>query len=266
MTRGLSSHKRSLFVPCGENRGFSLVELLIVMLMSGVVMGAIYNIYSSQQKAYSSQELVAETQQNFRAAITVMGREIRLAGHRDPSTVADVPSTSTDCLVAPGVCIGSGASQLVFTYFDTTATDNAVDYDGDGVLHGVQGPSELVKVTYDLYDAYGAGVSDDLGRAVGAGNRVPTVLNIHGLQFRYLLDDGVGGFTFAPVGTVVSAGNMRSVRGVEVTILAKSSGVDRNYAVAPSFTAPGPGPTWVLPTGVRGRMFSTTIMCRNLSI
>ncbi|MBU3937563.1 MAG: prepilin-type N-terminal cleavage/methylation domain-containing protein [Proteobacteria bacterium] len=251
----------------GGNLGFSLVELLVVMLISGVVMAAIYNIYTSQQNAYTSQEYVAEAQQNFRAAITIMGREIRLTGHRDPLVVAADPSTSTDCLVAPGVCIGSNASQLVFTYFDTAATDNAADYDGDGILHGAPDADELVRVVYDLYAAFDDGVApadpvDDLGRAVGAGNRVPTVLNIHGLEFRYLIDNGAGGFNLA---AVVDAVNMRNVRGVEVTILAKSGGVDRNYMESPTFASPG-GVNWTLPTGVRGRMFTTAIMCRNLSL
>ena len=265
MTIRLPPHKIVPIAVATGKRGFSLVELLIAMVMAGVVMGAIYNIYVSQQKAYSSQELVAETQQNFRAAITVMGREIRLAGHRNPAIVSVDPSTMTDCILdGPGVCVGSNASQLVFTYFDTTATDTTVDYNGTGnhVAAGPPDPGDVVKVTYDLYDAYSAGVTDDLGRTVGAGNKVPTVLNIHGLEFRYLIDNGVGGFNIA---TSVDAGNMRSVRGVEVTILAKSSGTDRNYPVAPSFTSPG-GTTWTLPTGIRGRMFTTTIMCRNLSL
>ncbi|MGV1100107.1 PilW family protein [Thiovibrio sp. JS02] len=264
MNRELPGQRKTGFLLLAGGRGFTLVEVAIVLLIASVVMAAVYNVYRSQQNAYTSQEAVAELQQNFRAAVNVMAREIRLAGHSND--YINRP-TSTDCEVGPGVCLGSGNSQLVFTYYDEDAADNSVDYDGDGTPHGAD-PGELVKVRYDLYAAYDDGVApadplDDLARAVGSGNRQPTVLNIAGLQFRYLIDDGSGGFTFA---NSVDAANMRLVRGVEVTVLAKSGRPDRNYPETPSFTPPGGGVTWNLAKGERGRMFTTTVMCRNLNI
>ena len=46
--------------------GFSLVELLVAMAITGVVMTAVFKIYTTQQDSYLLQEQVAEMQQNLR--------------------------------------------------------------------------------------------------------------------------------------------------------------------------------------------------------
>ena len=62
--------------------GFTLMELMIAMAISVVVMAAIYEVYLSQQKAYTTQQMVIEMQQNARAAMSLMKREIRMAGYK----------------------------------------------------------------------------------------------------------------------------------------------------------------------------------------
>ena len=64
----------------GCDQGFTLLELLVVILILGVVMAGVYSVYTSQQKSFLIQEDVAEMQQNLRAAMFSMVREIRLAG------------------------------------------------------------------------------------------------------------------------------------------------------------------------------------------
>jgi type IV pilus assembly protein PilW len=61
--------------------GFTLVELLVAMVISLVVMAAIYSTYHSQQKSYLVQEQVAAMQQNLRSAMYNMAREVRMAGY-----------------------------------------------------------------------------------------------------------------------------------------------------------------------------------------
>ena len=56
-----------------ENRGFSLIELLIAMAIVGIVMAAVYSTYYSQQRSYVIQEQVAAMQQNLRAGLGLMG-------------------------------------------------------------------------------------------------------------------------------------------------------------------------------------------------
>lgn len=62
--------------------GFTLVELMIAMVIAGIVLAAIYQAYRSQQKVYITQQMVIEMQQNARSAMTLMKREIRMAGYK----------------------------------------------------------------------------------------------------------------------------------------------------------------------------------------
>ena len=60
--------------------GFTLVELLVVLALSGIVLGAILKIFSSSNKSYAVQEEVAAMQQNLRIAKLYLTRDIRMAG------------------------------------------------------------------------------------------------------------------------------------------------------------------------------------------
>ncbi len=71
--------------PCRDEGGFSLVELLIVVGMLGVVMAAIYSLYSTHQKTAFSQAEVVDVQQNLRVAMDTISRDIRSAGILIPS-------------------------------------------------------------------------------------------------------------------------------------------------------------------------------------
>lgn len=61
--------------------GFTLIELMIAMVIGLIVMGSIYTMYISYQRAQVTQQLVVDMQQNGRAAIALMKREIRMAGY-----------------------------------------------------------------------------------------------------------------------------------------------------------------------------------------
>ncbi len=63
-----------------KNRGITLIELLVALVITGILVGAIYRTFIGQQKTYSVQEQVVDTQQNVRAAINRMMAEIRMAG------------------------------------------------------------------------------------------------------------------------------------------------------------------------------------------
>ncbi len=65
-----------------RDRGFTLIELMIAMAVALIVLAAIYRVYQTQQKAYTTQQLVVAMQQNARLAMTLMKREIRMAGYK----------------------------------------------------------------------------------------------------------------------------------------------------------------------------------------
>ena len=78
-----------------SQRGLSLVELLVAMAIGLVLLGGIYQAFFSSTTTYESQQGSARLQESGRFAISVIGREIRLAGYF--GCLSDV-STLTNCL------------------------------------------------------------------------------------------------------------------------------------------------------------------------
>lgn len=63
-----------------NKRGLTLIELLIVLVISSILIAGIYRTFIGQQHTYTVQEQVVDMQQNVRMAINQMVREIRMAG------------------------------------------------------------------------------------------------------------------------------------------------------------------------------------------
>lgn len=66
--------------PTKNQQGFTLLELLIVVAISGIIMTGIINVFSRSQTSYTIQEEVAAMQQNVRTAKMFLERDIRMAG------------------------------------------------------------------------------------------------------------------------------------------------------------------------------------------
>ena len=60
--------------------GITFIEILFALAIFGVVLGAIYGIFVSQQEAYDVQEQLVEMEQNTRAVTNQLVRELRMAG------------------------------------------------------------------------------------------------------------------------------------------------------------------------------------------
>jgi len=63
-----------------KEKGVTLIELLIALVISAIIIAGIYRTFIHQQKTYATQDQVADMQQNVRVAINRMMREIRMAG------------------------------------------------------------------------------------------------------------------------------------------------------------------------------------------
>jgi len=73
-----------------KNKGVTLIELLVALVISSILVGAIYRTFIGQQKTYTVQEQVVDMQQNVRATINRMMVEIRMAGFGNVSMVLPV--------------------------------------------------------------------------------------------------------------------------------------------------------------------------------
>ena len=115
--------------------GFTLVELLIAMAISTVVMTAIYSAYRSQLKSHITQQKVVEMQQNARAAMFVMEREIKMSGY-DPDRSQDAQITVAD------------NNTITFT---VSAISDGIDNDGDGDIDTADSDGgEVQTITYSI--------------------------------------------------------------------------------------------------------------------
>ena len=75
-----------MFSVTRNNHGLTLVELMIAMVIGLIALGVITQVYLSQQRSYSNQQMIVAMQQNARAALSLMKREIRMAGYRPAAT------------------------------------------------------------------------------------------------------------------------------------------------------------------------------------
>jgi type IV pilus assembly protein PilW len=163
-----------------NNQGFSLTELLVAMVIAGVVLSALYSQYLTQQRAYETTEAVTDAQQNLRAAMFMLERDVRMAGY-DPTdgaaagfsnatghpqlrhTAATLPTTSYVCFSWDRDEDGAIADEEWIAYTlnnnNLVRADSQAEIDADTtgstwdvIANGISG------VTFDFF-SNGSGVS-----------------------------------------------------------------------------------------------------------
>ena len=181
--------------------GFTLIELLIAMVISTVVMAAIYKTHQSQLKSHITQQKIVEMQQNARAAMFVMEREIKMSGydyHSDPNCIqgAEITTADDDTITFSISAISDGI-------------DN--DLDGDIDCDNFCAPpfdcdrGEVQTITYSID-------GQDLKR-----NGAVVAENIEVLDFVYLDEDRN---LLGP--TPLDPANLDLVRSIQITLIARS--------------------------------------------
>ncbi len=71
--------------PLKAEGGFTLIELLIVVVIGMILIGAIYAVYSAQERSFSAQDQVAEMNSSSRIALEIVANGIREMGFGLPS-------------------------------------------------------------------------------------------------------------------------------------------------------------------------------------
>ena len=188
----------------GNTAGFTLVELMVTLVISGFIVAAIYSAYVTQQRVYLAQEQVAEMQQNLRAAADILTREIRMAGY-DPTGKADAAITTLN----PG--------QFSFS-FDGNEDGDTADT-GEIIDIGFSGAAGNDADRDGIPDTLTAGVpiALPLCRQVNGGGYQDIAENFQAIEFHYL--DAAGDPTTDPA----------AVRTVQFSLLARAGQADPKF-------------------------------------
>jgi len=63
-----------------KDAGVTLIELMIVLVIAAFLVAGVYSLFITQHRSYAVQDQVAGVQQDARAALNIMARDIRMAG------------------------------------------------------------------------------------------------------------------------------------------------------------------------------------------
>lgn len=194
--------------------GFTMVELMIAMVIASIVAAAIVMAFDSQEKSQVNQHLVVEMQQEARAALYLMQKDIRMAGYDetwedgnsdgiDDNRPSDGLDNDCDGSSDPGDT-DEGNDIAGIVQAGPHLIQIRLDEDGDGTFCG---DNELI--TYALVSEPAIGTIDADGLAdAGAmelhrgdqigGNLERLAGSIQAVAFAYAFDDDLG----APDGLV----------------------------------------------------------------
>jgi len=212
-----------------NENGFTLIEILIAMALAGLVMTGVYRVYFQQVAVNNTQTVVRDMQQNIRAAMYYMEREIRMAG-LDPSGYA------------------GGGVERAWTGEIRVSADSGGGTPGDpnDFFDGAIGADE--QVTYRLDpDADSDGICDNLAggslvpcnlrRVAGDPTQLGEVVaqNIDAVDFAYLGVDTTDAAceNDCLIGAPVAADRLDDIRSIQITIVARAGGENLPGLVVP---------------------------------
>ncbi|MGB5922245.1 MAG: prepilin-type N-terminal cleavage/methylation domain-containing protein [Syntrophobacteria bacterium] len=242
----------------GHNRskehGFTLVELLVAMAITAVVMAAVYTLYKTQQDSYIAQDQVVEMQQNVRASLYQMARDMRMAGF-NPQRAPNVGGFVTQLPDDGGGTTTTNSTNIAFT----------IDQDSNGVID-IDANTE--QIAYRLDNATSAlqkfRVSDDTWQTVAD--------NISAVDFVYLDLNGtdITASVIANPTAQYATTNLPfidSIRSIEMSIVARTGRIDTSFPGTPAyFNQQGTEILAAQADHYRKRLITTTIFCRNLGL
>ena len=123
-----------------NQKGVTLIELLIVLVISVIVIGGVYKVFINQTRAYTVQDQVAEVQQDVRGAMEIMVRDIRMAGFQT-NTFAVTNPAGSGLITTGGIVVNpanNSSITLNYQYIPPTdptcGTPNCVEYNVQYIL------------------------------------------------------------------------------------------------------------------------------------
>ena len=151
-----------------NRKGVTLIELMVALVISAIVIGAIYRLFIAQTKAYNVQDQVVEIQQNVRSAMETLLRDLRMTGCDDDNTLGKPTLIPIATPVAGNaITLSYRYTNLVLNRVTVVYTLVGTDLQRQLTLNGVANPAEVILpnvnsfiLTYGI-DADSNGIVDD---------------------------------------------------------------------------------------------------------
>src|SRR5512136_641767 len=99
-----------------NDKGLTLIELLVGMVICAMVVAGIYRLFVAQSRAYTVQDQVVEVQQSVRSAMEILLRDLRMTGFDFDNL--NSPITITTPIASP---LSDNAITVNYEYYDKNA-------------------------------------------------------------------------------------------------------------------------------------------------
>jgi len=176
-----------------DQKGLTLVELMITLVLSLLLMAAVYMTYHTQHVTSQVQHQVTSVQQDIRAVAEIIAKDIRNAG-------CDPNGAGIDSLVATASSSGPITLSL------------HMDLDEDGTNGSIN---------ENIYYDWANNTLTRTDRNAAVGSQVQTLArNVTGFGFTYL--DG----NYTTAGVTPLAGNENNVEYIQINITMQSDQID----------------------------------------
>ncbi len=196
-----------------ENRGFTLVELMVSMGVTMVLMGAVYMSLNAAQRHSSAIERKVSAQQDVKPALDLMSIELGMASYN--------PTTAS----LWGVSLNRGIQEAT-----TSSIRVEMDIGPGGDGNGVMGdhPNEVIRFNYDTVNQYitretnYGGAQPFLGDIPTRPRAIRVINNTLNIPlFRYY--DGTGTDISATLPAAIP-----NIRRIDITLAVETEGIDPN--------------------------------------
>lgn len=229
-----------------RSQGFTLVEVLVALAIAGIALSAVYALFISQSKAYSTQSQLVELQQSLRHSMISMERDLRQTGYNPGGLTEATAATdgidnncdgSTDETDNSATLLVNESEAIGFREVLVSSLTFSQDENGDGLACG-----DKENITYALNGT-------ELKR-----NGKSLSGNIEVLNFVSLAEDG-------GVATLIE-----DIRSVQIAIVGRTKDEDPSYHNTKSYlNLQGDEILAAQNDGYRRRLLTSQVYIRNLN-